>query len=147
MEVRSVVLSDADCCVTNKSRPAARLHPNRDIAPRPPRRGADCTTISNHNAPKKSCGWENQPALLAVYIWRIRTWAFVPSPFPFCPAPRLFSSFSVPKFRSTMDFVSTVLIASFAAWLVYVVGQAVYRSWFSPVAGFPGPKLAAVSFW
>jgi hypothetical protein len=53
-----------------------------------------------------------------------------------------------------MDFVSnnrvsvsSVLIATFAVWLVYVVGQAVHRLWFSPIAGFPGPKLAAVSFW
>ncbi len=53
-----------------------------------------------------------------------------------------------------MDFVpnnkvsfSSALIAIFAAWLVYVVAQAVHRVWFSPIAGFPGPKLAAVSFW
>jgi hypothetical protein len=53
-----------------------------------------------------------------------------------------------------MDFVpknkvsvSSALIAIFAAWLVYVVAQTVHRVWFSPIAGFPGPKLAAVSFW
>jgi hypothetical protein len=43
--------------------------------------------------------------------------------------------------------VSSALIAAFAAWLVHVVTKAVYHVWFSPIARFPGPKLAAVSFW
>jgi len=53
-----------------------------------------------------------------------------------------------------MDFVSnptlsvsSALIMSFVAWLVYVVAQAVHRLLLSPIAKFPGPKLAAVSFW
>jgi hypothetical protein len=42
---------------------------------------------------------------------------------------------------------SIALFTLFAAWLVYIVAQAVHRLWFSPIAGFPGPRLAAVSFW
>lgn len=35
----------------------------------------------------------------------------------------------------------------FAAWVVCFVSTAIYRLFFSPVAGFPGPKLAALSDW
>lgn len=32
------------------------------------------------------------------------------------------------------------------ATLLYAIGGAVYRLYFSPVAGFPGPRLAALTF-
>jgi hypothetical protein len=31
--------------------------------------------------------------------------------------------------------------------IAYIVGGAVYRLCFSPIAGFPGPKLAALTYW
>jgi hypothetical protein len=34
-----------------------------------------------------------------------------------------------------------------AVLVAYIVAGAVYRLYFSPVAKFPGPKLAALSFW
>lgn len=43
---------------------------------------------------------------------------------------------------NTIDF-STVL----AAGVVYYVGVAIYRLYFSPLAKFPGPKLAALTQW
>jgi hypothetical protein len=43
--------------------------------------------------------------------------------------------------------VPSALVATIAAWVVYVVAQAIQRLYFSPIAKFPGPKLAAVSFW
>jgi hypothetical protein len=34
-----------------------------------------------------------------------------------------------------------------SALVVYLIGGAIYRLGFSPVAQFPGPKLAALTLW
>ncbi|KAK6843849.1 hypothetical protein PG989_007750 [Apiospora arundinis] len=47
---------------------------------------------------------------------------------------------------SRLTAVNAVLAGAGASF-VYLLGLAVYRLYFSPIAGFPGPKLAALSFW
>ena len=40
-----------------------------------------------------------------------------------------------------------ILLAGLGLWLFYQFGVVIYRLYFSPLAKFPGPKLAAASKW
>lgn len=44
------------------------------------------------------------------------------------------------------DATSAVLTAA-AAYVLYLVGIVCHRLFFSPIAGFPGPKIAAATGW
>ena len=45
------------------------------------------------------------------------------------------------------DRVQTYWPAAVGAALLYLVGQCIYRLYFHPLAKFPGPKIAAITFW
>jgi hypothetical protein len=39
------------------------------------------------------------------------------------------------------------ILLSASAFVMYQIGTITYRVLFSPIAHFPGPKLAAVTYW
>lgn len=47
-----------------------------------------------------------------------------------------------------MEVISLrTFILGIIAFLTYLIGGAIYRLYWSPVAKFPGPKLAALTLW
>ena len=43
--------------------------------------------------------------------------------------------------------ITSILTATFGLGFLYTIGQIVYSLYFSPLAKFPGPKIAAITRW
>lgn len=77
-----------------------------------------------------------------------------------CPSISLFTFLVVYLFASCLVWHSDMMPLSYSfvpsmtllgvlgiSWLFYLIGLAIYRLYLSPIAKFPGPKLAALSRW
>jgi cytochrome P450 len=43
--------------------------------------------------------------------------------------------------------MTSIILSLLAAWLVYIISLLYHRLYLSPISKFPGPKLAAATFW
>jgi hypothetical protein len=77
-----------------------------------------------------------------------------------CPSISLSTFLAVYLFASCLVWHSDMMSLSYSlvpsmallgvlgiSWLFYLIGLAIYRLYLSPIAKFPGPKLAALSRW
>lgn len=54
---------------------------------------------------------------------------------------------ALPTLGYEYSYLSKLLIVLSSLWILYLIGLGIYRLYFSPIATYPGPKLAALSNW